>query len=514
MVILFLIAFFYRVKGIFANNPFWVDEFSTAKAARYILHYGLGYFTNSNIDFETHNITTYFLTALSFKLFGQSEWVARLPFVIIGSILPIAVYVLGKKIFGKTTAICASLLTTFSYLMIVWSRQSREYVLLQLLTVLSIYFYVKVLEEKKVFIWNYIALIGCIILAVLTHLMTYILLGSLVIHFTCYKKKWIKKNITLPKYFTSLLLASLIFVLILDKQGVLNYLKNNFSLVNNVWYYHSFFWREYGLITFLGLSGLILGLLKKNREVSILLLYIVFQLLFINFIWGHRMIKYSLTIFPLLFIGVGYFITEIARLVISKENLKETLREKLKFFLPISIIILIIANGNKFVIKPKAYYSVNEDFRELANIDYNIVYSIIKNKGQLDKEETAIVETWSDRAQWYLGNDFKNIYLFRWQDEGGVVNGHLRITPFTYNKDGEKIRATKEKIKFIGKLTDLKKALSKYPRGFFFIDDRSYPKEVIDYVEKNFKKELYIDHYTLDDNPYSIWPATLYSWGI
>ena len=39
--------------------------------------------------------------------------------------------------------------------------------------------------------------------------------------------------------------------------------------------------------------------------------------------------------------------------------------------------------------------------------------------------------------------------------------------------------------------------------------------DVIKYAKENFKKELYLESYPpeLLENPYSIWPATLYSWG-
>ena len=86
-------------------------------------------------------------------------------------------------------------------------------------------------------------------------------------------------------------------------------------------------------------------------------------------------------------------------------------------------------------------------------------------------------------------------------------------TEFTLNKEEEKIIPLSNQ-RFIGELTDLLKAQKRYPNGFIFIDDATMPKDVIDYAEKNLKKELYLDHYPLDDNPYSIWPATLYSWGI
>ncbi|PIP32281.1 hypothetical protein COX23_05550, partial [Candidatus Gottesmanbacteria bacterium CG23_combo_of_CG06-09_8_20_14_all_37_19] len=76
LIFIFVISFFFRLYGIARNDPFWVDEFGTAIQARYVLKYGLSVFNNSNVNFEPHNITTHFLVALFFKLFGQKEWIA------------------------------------------------------------------------------------------------------------------------------------------------------------------------------------------------------------------------------------------------------------------------------------------------------------------------------------------------------------------------------------------------------------------------------------------------------
>ena len=110
-----VIAFLYRVYGIFDNSPFWVDEFSTAIHSVQILKHGLSVFTDPSINLEIHNIPTHFLVAGFFKIFGQKEWVARLPFVMIGSLVPLMVFLVARKLYNLPTAISATLLTTFSF---------------------------------------------------------------------------------------------------------------------------------------------------------------------------------------------------------------------------------------------------------------------------------------------------------------------------------------------------------------------------------------------------------------
>src|SRR3989344_1947924 len=80
------LASIYRFLGITINHPFWVDEFSSVNQARLLLDRGLGVFNNPNIVFDAYNVGYHTIIALFFNLFGESEFVARLPSVIIGSI--------------------------------------------------------------------------------------------------------------------------------------------------------------------------------------------------------------------------------------------------------------------------------------------------------------------------------------------------------------------------------------------------------------------------------------------
>lgn len=516
LIILFLllvygVSFLYRINGLFSNPPFWVDEFSTASQARTFMQYGLSVFTNHSIFFEHNNITTHIIVALFFKLFGQHEWVARLPSVIIGSFVPIAVFYLTKFLFNRTAAICAAILTSFSFFEILWSRQARGYVLLQLIIILTLIGYFKLINLKVVRKTSYVLLVFLFFFGILTHAFFYILLITLGIHAVYVKKQDVFNSLKKPFIYVFLMLLLFITYSVGLLGRFLESIRISFiGIHNNLWYYHSFLWREYALITFLGLSGLVLGIIYKRKEFMLILSYIMLHLLFIGLIFGHYITKYLLPIFPFFLIGMAFTITKTTELVIDT-TVKNASRSKiLHFFIPIFIVFTLIANGDKFVNKPKIYYSLNRDFREIANINYNNVYDLIKEKGDLEKGQTAVIDTWIDRPNWYLGVNFQPHYIFRWINGGDIT----KMTYFKINEKGEKYIPRSEDIKLIGELSDLKKAMQKYPRGFIFIDDSTLPHDVIEYAEKNLKKELYLDHYPLDDNPYSIWPATLYSWGI
>ncbi len=127
-------------------------------------------------------------------------------------------------------------------------------------------------------------------------------------------------------------------------------------------------------------------------------------------------------------------------------------------------------------------------------------------------DRTVVIDTWPARPRWYLGRAFKPLYTLRNLKNTGMTNGIPQTTIYEVDKNGEKVFAGSNERLTVN-LKDLQKLMNQYPKGYLFIDDTSLPSDIREYAEKNFKKEIVTDHYTLDDNPYSLWPATLYSWG-
>jgi len=503
---IFLVSFYLRFNN--ESHPFWVDEFSTADQAQKITQFGFKVFSQNESYFESHNITTHAVVTLFFNLFEESVFSARFPFMIIGSLVPVLTFLFARKYLNKSSAWGAVLLTVFSYWQITWSQQARGYVLQQVLVLLSMILYCSFFKSKRK-IKSLLFLGIVVVLGFMTHATYLLVLLGMIVHYLIFNNKKIWIQITQPL----LLMILAIFILVANYVGLLKTIFNNLQIIlvnglsNNLWYYHSFLWREQTLISFMAILGAVLGFKKaKSRSVVILLLLAIgAYLLFVSFLFAPYVSRYLLPIFPLLIILAGIAISEIAALVSKKYH----------FLISILIVLFIILNGDKFTIKPKVFYSVNHDVREIALIDYDRVYEIIKAKGELDKNKTAVIDTWPSRMKWYLGENQEYFYTFRWLDEPGTVNGLEKKTLFKVNQNGEKFipKTGVPPVKLIGELSDLKLAMSKYPQGFIWIDDSSMNAAVISYVEENFYQELYLDHYPLDDNPYSIWPGTLYSWG-
>ena len=108
---------------------------------------------------------------------------------------------------------------------------------------------------------------------------------------------FLNPNIVLEHYnITTHLLITLLFYLLFFFltfvvyrisfiKGLISMLSYKTFLVNNLWYYHSFLWREYGLITFLGITGVMVGLSKKKKPFLLIIIFLISQLLFLSFIF-------------------------------------------------------------------------------------------------------------------------------------------------------------------------------------------------------------------------------------
>lgn len=500
-ITLFLVSLMYRGRGLMNSYPFWVDEFSTAYQSNLVLQHGLGVFHRT--DFERHNITTHFSIALSYALFGKSEQTTRLPLLLFGSLVPVMVYLLCQEIWkNKYISIPAALLTVFSYLQITWSLQARGYVIQQFFLLLSLILSLKIFGVEKPSLSLKLTFCLVLLLGFLTHLSFILVILFYGITFI-YKNK---KQFITKSVFLYAGVVGIVLILLLGKIGklILSYLEQllHVGLPNNFWYYHSFLWRQYPILTLMSVFALFL-LLKSKQKYLIFIFTALpsFYLLFYCFISRPYSSRYLLPIFPLFFILSAYFLFKFGE-TFFKVKILGTL-----------LVLFIVINGDKFVSKPKSYYSVNHDMREISNIDYNQVYALIKEKSKNSSEKIAVIDTWHDRARWYLGSDYDGLYFFTWLDTDQFSNGMALKTNYQVNDQKEKYIESLENFKVVGELSDLTKVMEQYRKGFIWIDDTALPEDVINYVKTHFYKELYLDHYTLDDNPYSIWPGTLYSWG-
>jgi hypothetical protein len=101
-------------------------------------------------------------------------------------------------------------------------------------------------------------------------------------------------------------------------------------------------------------------------------------------------------------------------------------------------------------------------------------------------------------------------------DENGSINGLPQKTNVLTTSTGELVvpMSGPRLIPLISSQADLERVMRTHKYGYIWIDDTSMSTDIINYAKNNLRQVIHVDHYQFDDNPYSIWPGTLYSWGI
>lgn len=109
---------------------------------------------------DVHPPLYLFLLNIWLKVFGTTLEMARLFSVLTGTLLVPVIFLLGKSVFGKRTALVAAALTALSPILLFHSGEARMYPLLLLLTALSTWAFLGLLEKgtesKDLWAWTII----------------------------------------------------------------------------------------------------------------------------------------------------------------------------------------------------------------------------------------------------------------------------------------------------------------------------------------------------------------------
>ena len=142
----------------------WEDEAETALLAQRVLRVGVpiawdgrdlisqrcGTDYDSNYLWRETPWLQFYVTALSFKLFGASTLTARLLFGVAGLLAILSLYVLGTKLFrDPAVALLATAFLTLSVPFLLHVRQARYYAIAALATIWAIYFFFALLRDQR-----------------------------------------------------------------------------------------------------------------------------------------------------------------------------------------------------------------------------------------------------------------------------------------------------------------------------------------------------------------------------
>ncbi|MCL5091046.1 MAG: glycosyltransferase family 39 protein [Patescibacteria group bacterium] len=496
LIFLLFLAFFYRIYGLTGNYSFWTDEASTARFGRAVSESGLPLIKLNNFSLKVY-LATHYLTGFSFKVLGQNELAARLPEVIFGTLVVLLVFIMGKKLFQPEVGLAAAALTAFSYAQIAWSRQARGYTIFEfffLLTLLGLYLYLEFQRGRFLILF-----FGSLFFSILTHTLGLTLLPIAMLSLLM-KPNTRKIAIKLTIFLVILGIVLAVFLqnaLVPHLRTILPRLLHGGNFIS---YYHSLFWRQYPIFVFLSLLAIFnLWKQKKNDVLTLFLSSLVIYLFSASFLLHVPFEKYVLVLFPLLFLLTSESIFGIAGNLAEgfKKNkivfFNLLFKKEVLFFL---LIGFIIGSGNKFSLKPRQFYSLNFDMREIPEINYKGIYEMVAQKAKgKDWSKIAVVDIDEDIPSYYLGE------------------GKISFIPRNDMVDLKVSQSTG--AVFLHSLVDFEEVYKKYPLGFLILVEhnfRFYQIPTNDFARKNLfleKKEEYAS-FSPDWNR---WPVEVYSWG-
>lgn len=491
--ILFLIVaagFWFRFIGIKDNHSFWSDEAYISSVARDIVTNKKTITESLKTSGATYQPLNVLITAFSFKIFGVSEFYARLPYVIFGTLAIIFAFLLAKKISDSSGGLLAAFIMAFSQLQLANSTQAKPFIIIEvcLLAVLYLILLMETVKTKKNHCWHFLIIIVSILATLVNYFGIFVFVPYF-IYLLVKNKNRFWDYLEYPKIILSLTVFLLfIFTFYRINQtiglfGQFTGLKETFFTFNNITYFRELFWKNYGLFCLSAFFGVIFFFQRKKNLIYGLIAYIFIIFYLWNFKNYSHNIRYLIPFFGIIFIFFGVFWA----------NIGDKLFHKKSWSICFLVAIIFYLGGDKIVRKPLGYYTPNNDlYGDVAMADYKTAYKKIEEKFA-DLSQIAVFNDLIDSQRYYL-NKQADAYFTK----------EIR-TPKIHPVDKKSVYFT---------LNEFLKEKGKYEKGILIVEDwESFlPEDIKQHAKKNMKLELRVEGLPQagDDK----WPIEVYSWGI
>ena len=200
-----LAAILFRIANLDKPYGLWLDEmisFNTANKETFLDIF------NHSLKRDLHAPFYYILLFFWMKLFGQADLTLRLFSVAPGILTVLLLYLTGKELDSKKTGLYAAFFGAINSLLIYYSQEVRIYSLISFLSILTIFFVIKII--KKPCKLNYAGFVLSNILLLYTHTIGFIFVFFEILIFGIYI--YIKKKDILKNYILSSLTIAALFI--------------------------------------------------------------------------------------------------------------------------------------------------------------------------------------------------------------------------------------------------------------------------------------------------------------
>ncbi len=138
--IVFVVSFAIRFTGL-QQQSYWLDEMVS-------LHFAKSTFWQS-IFWDNCPFLYHFFLKFWVALFGDTEWVTRLPSVLFSATSSVILYIIGRRFFGSFAALVIALVHVFSAYSIQFAQETRMYALFEMLVSLNLYYFMLSYYQNK-----------------------------------------------------------------------------------------------------------------------------------------------------------------------------------------------------------------------------------------------------------------------------------------------------------------------------------------------------------------------------
>lgn len=454
LTLVIILASYFRLINLGAND-FWVDEFLHLFAAKGLLTKFYPVMPSGLTYLRALPYT--FLVAASMKIFGFNAFAARLPSVIFGILMIVAVFYFVKKYCDENTALIACTLIAFDPFSFIWSRVSRMYSMFEVLFFICAMLAFWILNKGFSFDKKYykkISLFICLfVLMIAVRPIGFFLVPVLIAYvFASYLL-----NLKIPDFkilgsfslFASVILITVLFIV--GKFSVTTDLIKIFSQINP-------------LFTPILLICLVYCLISRNRfALFVALAFIAPLTIHSLFFKMWKQDRYILYLFPFAYLAISLPVGKIIGMLSDKylRNKPELGKASLPAVNKSVILQNLIFACLILMIVFYANYMVNKtyDLKIIGFPNYKKAAEIITNNPRYDKDD-IIVSTLPMASFFYTG---KTDYWLRSNENA--------IKDKSYIKNGKELEIFTGAI-LIRKKKDLEKLIKTKKDVWFYTDER------------------------------------------
>jgi len=250
------------------------------------------------------------------KIFGNSEFAVRFPFVVFGILALWMVYLIGKKWFGPVTALFAAASMAFLQYPVLYSQLARPYAPGLFFTLATVWFWTKIVFDKKHVFIDYASFAFSAALAAYTHHYSFLfvlIVGASGLFFY--------KNLDLKKYLLASLAAGILYLPHLNiflyqfgvggvggDEGWLG-VPDSSWIVDYLWFAFNESWLLISIILFIFIYSILRfkSEISKYHVLALSWFLLMFLIGYFYSIWRNPILQFSILIFSFPFLLMFFF---------------------------------------------------------------------------------------------------------------------------------------------------------------------------------------------------------------